>query len=330
MKLFQIMAIVMLACASAFAERAAYTVNDEIYVNNLGSPEGSPITSGHPDYKPSWSADGKWIVFFRIMANPGWDISRWKTAIFIVKPDGSELRQLTSGKFTDYNPTWSREGSNFIIINRYEKSLNRCYIYRTTPDSKPGDEILISDPNYSEFGNTCSKDGRILVTSDRFRDKIPGYVLSSSPVKEGYFEPPFVFIMTPDPGHAGRYEQIRFQHKLPALPSRVNLSESERLVAYEVDNSWGNFSYSGHPLVIAEIDLKGLVVSNEVTVHETPGNVCSIYPTFTKDEKGIIYCDNRNNIFQFYYYDRDKKNTTRISSNQGADYKYFCPEAVPK
>jgi hypothetical protein len=31
----------------------------------LGQPEGKPLTSGHWDFKPSWSKKGDMPVFFR-------------------------------------------------------------------------------------------------------------------------------------------------------------------------------------------------------------------------------------------------------------------------
>ncbi len=315
---------------TAMTNLSAYTVNDSIYVNVLGSPEGKPVTSGYPDYKPSWSVDGKWIVFFRITGNNGPDISRWKTAICIVRPDGSELKQLTSGRFTDYNPTWSREGSNYIIINRYDLVKRRCYIYRTTTDSKPGDEILISDPEFSEFGNTCTRDGRIIVSSGRGYAKNVSYMLFSMPGNDGFFRPPFVYFLTPEPGKTGTYEEIKFGYKLDALPSRLTLSKNEKYITYELDSSWGDFAYNGHPLAYARIDVKNMEVSNAVVFSQTISTVTSIYPTFTADENGIIYCSARNGTFQFYYYDLLTKETRRVSPNNGADYKYYCPEAVPK
>ncbi len=45
--------------------RGSYFVNGEIHVNGYGTPEGKPLTSGHQDFKPSWSKTGDMLVFFR-------------------------------------------------------------------------------------------------------------------------------------------------------------------------------------------------------------------------------------------------------------------------
>ncbi len=310
--------------------RGAYTVNYEIYVNSLGNPEGKPVTSGFPDHKPSWSQDGKWIVFFRIAANNGMEIKKWKTAICVIKPDGSDLRTLTSGKFADFNPTWSREGSNFIIINRFDPEKNRNFIYRTAIDSHPGDEVLLSDPEYSEFGFSCLKDGRMIVSSGRGGGNNYSYMFSFSPDNDGYYHPPFIYILTTEPGKIGKYERLNFQYKLDALPSRLTLSPGETRIAYEYDQSWGNFSYEGHPLVTAEIDIKKLIISNALVFSRSRADVEELYPAFTCDENAIVYFSNREGRHQFYCFEFKTKKTARISFNKYADYRYFCGEATPK
>jgi len=46
------------------------------------------------------------------------DVSKWKTAIHIINADGSGLHQLTDGTHTDFNQTWTRDGTNTPIWNR--------------------------------------------------------------------------------------------------------------------------------------------------------------------------------------------------------------------
>src|SRR6056300_1243370 len=70
--------------------RGSYYVNGEIHVNTYGQPEGKPLTTGHHDFKPSWSKTGDMLVFFRRVKNDP-DVSKWKTAIHIIHADGTGL-----------------------------------------------------------------------------------------------------------------------------------------------------------------------------------------------------------------------------------------------
>ena len=42
----------------------AFYKDGEIHINVLGTPEGKPLTTGHWDFKPSWSKTGDKLVFF--------------------------------------------------------------------------------------------------------------------------------------------------------------------------------------------------------------------------------------------------------------------------
>ncbi len=97
--------------------RGSYFVNGEIHVNEYGTPEGKPLTSGHQDFKPSWSKTGDMLVFFRRLKNDP-VVTNWKTAICIIHTDGTGFHQLTDGTHTDFNQTWMRDGTNTPIWNR--------------------------------------------------------------------------------------------------------------------------------------------------------------------------------------------------------------------
>ena len=97
--------------------RGSYYVNGEIHVGVYGQPEGAPLTKGHWDFKPSWSKTGDMLVFFRRLKNDP-DVSKWKTAIHVINADGTGLHQLSDGTHTDFNQTWTRDGTNTPIWNR--------------------------------------------------------------------------------------------------------------------------------------------------------------------------------------------------------------------
>jgi hypothetical protein len=86
---------------AALGLRGSYAVNGEIHVGTFGEPEGKPLTTGHQDMKPSWSKTGDMLVFFRVTEFAK-EIPDWKTAICIVKTDGTGFRTLTDGTHTDF------------------------------------------------------------------------------------------------------------------------------------------------------------------------------------------------------------------------------------
>ena len=75
--------------------RSAYFKDGEIHVNVLGEPEGKPLTTGHWDFKPSWSKTGNKLVFFRRVQNHP-QVGMWKTAICIINADGTGCLLYTS------------------------------------------------------------------------------------------------------------------------------------------------------------------------------------------------------------------------------------------
>ena len=67
------------AIGSEDGHRASYYKDGEIHINILGQPEGKPLTTGHWDFKPSWSKTGDKLVFFRRLVNTK-EVHNWKTA----------------------------------------------------------------------------------------------------------------------------------------------------------------------------------------------------------------------------------------------------------
>src|SRR5262249_32436745 len=97
--------------AALTGSRISYFYNGEIHVNQVGKPEGKPLTTGHVDFKPSWSKTGNMLVCFRRTKDDPVTVN-WKSAIFVIHVDGSGFHQLTDGTLTDFNPTWTRDGLN--------------------------------------------------------------------------------------------------------------------------------------------------------------------------------------------------------------------------
>jgi len=106
--------------ASTAARTSCYR-NGELHVNELGKPEGTPLTTGHMDFKPSRPKTDNRLVFFRRLKDDPVTVNRI-SAIGIINVDGTGLHMLSDGTHTDFNPTWTRDGLNTPIWNRKNHS----------------------------------------------------------------------------------------------------------------------------------------------------------------------------------------------------------------
>lgn len=142
-----LVAFVPLIASSDDQPRASYYKNGEIHITSLGSPETKPITTGHWDFKPSWSRTDDRLVFFRRLKNDP-NVNNWITALCIINADGTGFQQLTDGTHTDFNPTWTRDGSNTPVWNRKAKGKLSDSIMASKVGGQPGEEIALTDASY--------------------------------------------------------------------------------------------------------------------------------------------------------------------------------------
>ena len=118
--------------ASTSGLKGVYAVNGRLHVSVFGTPDGQPITTGPGDMKPSWSKTAGKIVFFRLMKHAP-RVSDWQTAICVVNTDGTGFRKLTDGTQTDFNPTWTRDGTEKVVFSRYDHTSLKAAVYMTMP-----------------------------------------------------------------------------------------------------------------------------------------------------------------------------------------------------
>lgn len=308
-----ILALVSAACVHAgAAHRCSYYVNGEIHVNVLGTPEGKPLTSGHNDFKPSWSKTGNMLVFFRRLKNDP-VVTNWKTAICVIKTDGTGFHKLSDGTHTDFNQTWTRDGRNRPIWNRRNLKTGGFYVMASKVGNRPGQEVAISDPRYHTWAYTCLVDGRILV---QCAHPTQGW---------GYF------LMTPKTGGKSRYERVDCSGMAKkGLLDRISVSPSEDKVCFE--HQMGHkHNPMGRTLYVANFDAKKRTITNvKPFANKEAKRGWFAYPRWTKDETEIVYHANTTGKGALFLYNVKDGSTRKVSTNAGADYRYPHGEATPK
>lgn len=310
--------LVAAACVhgAGTGHRAAYYRNGRIYVNELGTPEGKPITGppvkGQEDFKPSWSKTGDMLVFFRRVKNAR-VVTNWKTAICVVKTDGTGFHKLSDGTHTDFNQTWTRDGRNIPIWNRRNTKTGGFVVMASKVGNRPGQEVAISDPRYHTWAHTCLTDGRILVESVH--------------PKQGWG----YFLMTPKVGGGGRYERIDCGGLArQGLLCRISVSPSEKRVCF--GHLLGHkFREPGHAIYIADFDVAKHAITNaKLIANKERKPHWYAYPRWTKDETAVVYHAHKPGGTGLYLYILEDGSTKKVSTNPRADYRYPHGEATPK
>ena len=78
--------------------------NREVYIMNADGSNARQLTpSGGNSQGPSFSPDGKWVVFTAYFDHYGDDHG---CEIYLIRTDGTDLRRLTDNDYCDYQPRW--------------------------------------------------------------------------------------------------------------------------------------------------------------------------------------------------------------------------------
>ncbi len=305
---------------SSFAEevirtehRGSYALNGRIHVGLFGYPDGKPLTTGPGDMKPSWSKEGGLLVFFRVTKFAP-RVPDWKTAICVVKADGTGFRKLTDGTYTDFNPTWTRDGSNLAVINRQKPEGGGYVVMLAKPDGQPGDEYAVSDTSQHTYAYSCLKDGRMFVGSTR------------RPSRSGYF------LMTPGRDGSAKYEPVECELARHGRLDRVSITPDETKVCFEGQKGFGAYRYPGRALFIADFDAKIPAITNAKVIANGSfdQDVTYLYPRWTKDQSAVVYHCDKSGKKQLYMYCLEDGSTVRVSADSQGNYMFPHGEATPK
>lgn len=286
--------------------RAVYSKDFRIHVGTLGVTDGDALTEGD-DFKPVWSKTGDKILFFRRVVNHP-EVGKWKTAVFHMNPDGTEQHQITSGEFTDFNHTWTRDGTNTPIWNRQKPGGKGYTVHASRIGGSPGEEIPLTDPKHHAWAYTCLTDGRILVAAN-FTKQGRGY-----------------YLMTPNPEGKPSYAKITCELAKTGMLDRITLSPDETKICFEFTRGFQH-RVPGRTLYLADFDRDVPSITNVTPFANQEGKpIWFAYPRFVKDASAIAYHAGG----KLFLYDPADGATRQVSLDDQANYLYPHGEATPK
>jgi hypothetical protein len=295
---------------SSVGRRISYFRNGEIHINEPGQTEGKPITSGHMDFKPSWSKTGDMLVCFRRTKDDP-VTANWKSAIFVVNIDGTGFHPLSDGTRTDFNPTWTRDGLNTPIWNRKNDRTGGYCIMQSTVGGKIGAELALTDDGFHNWAHSCLTDGRILV--------------NAAHPSLGWG----VYLLTRRADAKPLYERVEWDLNQQGQMHRASVSPSEKRICFEFLVG-SKFTEPGHTLYIADFDAATRRISNLKPIANQAGKpIWFAYPRWVDSESAVVYHSSETGKNQLYVYRLDDGSTRRVSADATADYRYPHGEAAP-
>lgn len=163
--------------------RLAYsTTNNGIWILDLSTGQTTAVPgTGNGDFNPMWSPDGKQFVF-----NRGMGIFD----LFLVQPDGENLRQITHGGVQEWPVGWLPDGQHLLYTVPGRE--NEYTVYKV--DVQSGESEMTSSLNTQSLSPDSS---HILTSEKTFGDRWLVYISDMDGANRWLLNDSNLWVMTP-------------------------------------------------------------------------------------------------------------------------------------
>ena len=263
--------------------------NPEIYVMDVNGKNQQRLTNNpNDDWCPSWSPDGKRIVFFsdrdgHVHAKHGWSTDE----IYVMDADGGNQQRLTENRVDDRSPSWSPDGGRIAFVS--ERDGNSEIYVMDTDGGNP--QNLTNSPFFDDRHPSWPPDGkRIAFSSNRDKDNPHKYQ---------------IYVMDTDGGNQQRLTE--------------NL-KTDRFPVWSPDGKRIAFSSYRVRVATAEIYVMDADGGNQQRLTE---NLKTDWqPSWSPNGDRIAYASDRKGDFEnfeIYVMDADGGNQEKLTENRHSD-----------